>query len=293
MSTYDYDVLVIGSSLAGLTAAQYARSLGASVAIIESQHQSSVSSELIQQGIDVLQGNPVFLDAHHVMLHHTPTSHHKKITFGQCIIATGSSPKIPVIEGIDSVAYLTSQTAFDMLVLPKSMIILGGTAVGVELACIFNYLGVHVTIVEKDSIILPDEDQELARTLVARMQDEGIIIKTDMSVTRIMPDEHGIKIEATDIAGKSHEYKAEKLLVAVGKKPNVYHLGLENAGIHFDSTGIKVDADLRTSMCNVFACGDVVGAYDLSNRAWYQAYIETRHVRAQVWQAKICCFSKK
>lgn len=266
---------------------------------VQKVYESHTPEALEKSGITVFKGHPVFLDDHHIELEH------KKLRFKKAIIATGSSPSIPNIDGIDSVPYLTNQTLFDLESLPTSMIILGAGAVGVELASALNRLGVKITLIQRSERILPHEDYELTAMLSDIMSSEGVVVKTNMQAYSIMPDvsgipfdkssgvnaattgHHGVKVLARDIASASHEFSAQTLLVATGRKPNVYELGLENAGVHFDNRGIKVDHYLRTTTKHIFACGDVVGPYYFSHMAWYQAVTATRNALIPFWNEKI------
>lgn len=243
-------------------------------ATIKSVYQSQVLDTIEHKNINIISGHAVFLDAHHIEVGHT------KLRFDKAIIATGSSPAIPEIEGLSSVAYLTNQTIFDLPQLPASMIVLGAGAIGVELACAFNRLGVKVTLIARDEDILPKEDLQLSSMLAHSMAQEGVTIATNMQTTNVMHFEHGVKIIAKDGAGNLHEFSAEKILIAIGRVPNVYQLGLQNAGVHFDVHGLKVDDYCATTQKNIFACGDVVGPYRLSHMAEYQARIAVHNACA-------------
>jgi len=235
-------------------------------ATIQSVYQSQVMDTIRHTKINIIQGHAVFLDAHHIKVGH------ETVRFDKAIIATGSSPAIPEIEGLESVAYLTNETVFDLATLPASMLIVGAGAIGVELACAYNRLGVKTTLIARTSI-LPKEDQELSGILATAMSDEGVVIATGMQAIKVINHEHEVKLIATDLAGARHEFAAEKILVATGRIPHVYQLGLENAGVHFDAQGMKVDSYLATTQKNIFACGDVVGPYRLSHMAAYQAEV--------------------
>ena len=194
-----------------------------------------------------------------------------KITSGKFIIAAGSSPFVPPIEGLNKVKYFTNSTIFSIKKLPSSMIILGGGPIGVELASAFNRLGVKVAIVEMFPSILFREDRELTDILTKKLADEGIHIITGAKVVRI---DSGRKITAVYDAGGSEKcVKGDIILAAVGRIPNTGGLGLENIGVDFDNKGIKVDKYLRTSVRNIYAAGDVAGPYQFSHMANYQAVL--------------------
>lgn len=245
-------------------------------ATIKSVYQSQVIDTIQHENIKIIYGHALFLDAHHIEVGHT------KVRFNKVIIATGSSPAIPDIDGLSSVAYLTNQTIFDLEQLPASMIILGAGAIGVELACAFNRLGVKVTLIARGDHIMPNDDIQLSSMLATSMADEGVMIATNMHATSVMHHGHGIKLIATDSDNNEHEFSADKILIATGRMPNVYQLGLQNAGVHFDKQGLKVDAHLATTQKNIFACGDVVGPYRLSHMAEYQARIAVHNAFAWI-----------
>jgi len=243
----------------------YARS------IIQDDYQSYTPEKIRTLGIDVLFGNAKFLDTHQLQLDG------RIITFNKAIITTGSHPFVPPIEGLDSVPYLTNENLFDLERLPKSMMILGGGAIGAEMASALNRLGVAVTMIEMNDRILSKEDPELVAMLTDTMLKEGVMIKTSMQAIKVEKNGDGVRVIAKDGSGKQHALHAEKLLVAVGRRPNIEGLGLEAIGVQTDKRGIVVNSMLQTTVKNIYAAGDVVGPYQFSHMAWYQAVVATRN----------------
>ena len=239
-------------------------------AVVEQVYRTHTPERIEQEGITVLFGIPSFLDAYRIQLDDNV------ITAKKIIIATGSSPLIPPIDGIDQVNYLTNETLFDLKTLPKSMVILGAGPIGVEMASALNRLGVEITLIEMQDRILPREDAELVTLLTEIMKQEGVNILTGTRATKVTKENSSIILTcARD--NKIENIAAETLLVATGRKPNIADLALHNAQVNADKQGIVVDKNLRTTATNIYACGDVVGPYLFSHMAWYQAVIATRN----------------
>ena len=225
---------------------------------------------LEEQGINYIQGEAKFVDKNTVSVGGN-TFKGKNI-----IIGTGSSPFVPPIEGLDKVSYLTNENLFTLEELPKSMIILGGGAVGVEMAQALSRLGVEVNLVEMMENILFREDQELATILRERLVEEGVHIHIGTKAVKVEGTLDGIKL-FTEKDGMAGEIEADSILVAVGRKANVDGLNLEKAEIEYTPKGIVVDKHLQTSNNNVYAVGDVAGPYQFSHMANYQGIIAVQN----------------
>ncbi|MCK4753413.1 MAG: FAD-dependent oxidoreductase [Planctomycetes bacterium] len=219
-----------------------------------------------REGIDVLFGGLEFLDSHRIKLNE------KIISSEKFIICTGSHPFVPPIEGLDEIEYLTNETVFDLDILPKSMIFLGGGPIGVELSAALNRLGVKVTILQRAGQILEKEDGELVDRLVQTLQAEGLEILTKTQAVRFSQGKGKIVADIVDEQG-SRQIEAEAVLVSVGRRPSIGELALEKAGVKFDAKGIKVDKHLRTTARNIYAAGDVVPPYLFSHISEYEAVL--------------------
>jgi pyruvate/2-oxoglutarate dehydrogenase complex dihydrolipoamide dehydrogenase (E3) component len=219
------------------------------------------------EGIHVLFGTSKFLDNHRIRLGE------KEITSAKFIICTGSHPFIPPIEGVDQVSYLTNETIFDLEKLPQSMIVLGGGPIGSEISCAMNRLGVKVTVVEKAAHILSREEDEFAIRLMDSLKTEGIEFLTETEVIKLAQQDGQIVATVKDAQGGSSQISAESILIAVGRRPSLEGIDLENAGVEFDSRGIKVDRFLRTTARNIYAAGDVVPPYLFTHIAEYEAIV--------------------
>lgn len=239
--------------------------------IVQKVYDSHLPESFEVLGINVYFGTPQFLDNHRIKVG-------EKILSGdKVIIATGSSPFIPPIDGTSEVPYLTNNTVFSLNKLPKSLIVLGGGPIGIELASAFNRLNVEVTVVEMLDRILFKEDKELVEMLVGRLKSEGLKILTGAKAIRLSKSEKGISLYVQQKGGVNKEIVAENILIAVGRKPNIEGLELEKAGVNYSNKGIIVNERLETSAGNIYACGDVVGPYQFSHMAEYQAITVCRN----------------
>ncbi|MBF8300963.1 MAG: lpdG, partial [Acidobacteria bacterium] len=174
------------------------------------------------------------------------------------IIATGSSPRgIPGIE-IDHTRIITSDAAIHLAEVPKSLVILGSGAVGVEFASIYRRFGSEVTLVELLPRLVPAEDEAISAELERSFRKQGIRTLTGTRVTNASATATGVEIEAQGLDGKSHTLAADVLLVATGRGPVTAGLGAEALGIRMDKGYITVDSMYRTSVPNIAAIGDVI-----------------------------------
>lgn len=175
------------------------------------------------------------------------------------VIATGTSPWIPPIVGLDSVDVLTSTTVMELDELPSSMIVVGGSAVGLELGQVFARLGVRVTVLEVLPRLLTGEDEDAAAELRLRLEAEGLEICTDAQVTTVEAAGNQVVLHAT-VAGQKRRFEADRILAATGRRANTGELELERAGVKLDAKGfVRVDGGMQTSNADVFAAGDVTG----------------------------------
>jgi pyruvate/2-oxoglutarate dehydrogenase complex dihydrolipoamide dehydrogenase (E3) component len=218
-------------------------------------------------GAKVEFGEPVFSDEHSVLLNG------KTVTAKTWVIATGSSPFLPPIKGLDAIDFITNKEIFYLDHLPKSMIIFGGGPIGSEMGQAFNRLGTKVYIVDRGDQILGKEDKDMADTVKQVMASEGVVFHLNSSIEAVKHLGDAKEVTIKDREGKTVRLKAEKILVAVGRTPNIHGLGLENIGIKVNRTGIKVDNRLRTSHKHIYAAGDVNGGFQFTHAAGYEGGI--------------------
>jgi pyruvate/2-oxoglutarate dehydrogenase complex dihydrolipoamide dehydrogenase (E3) component len=197
-----------------------------------------------------------------------------KISAKHFVVATGSSAWIPPIKGLHEVGYLTNEDMFSLPTLPKSMIILGGGPVGVEMAQAYSRLGTEVTIVELAARLLPRMDQKLSDILADVLVSEGVTLELNNEVIAVSESDDAEHVARKQVTLKDGRLlSAEALLVAIGRRPVVDSLKLVKAGIDFTAHGIKVNRKMQTSNRKVFACGDVTGEMPLTHVAELQAGI--------------------
>lgn len=175
------------------------------------------------------------------------------------VIATGASPWVPPISGLDESGYLTSTTAMALDHVPESLIVIGANAVGLEQAQLFAHLGSRVTIVEALSRIAPFEEPEVSEALSGILGDEGISVIANARVQSIVRDS-GTVLVSFETADGSRDLRAAEVLMATGRRPNTDGLGLEAVDVVVGERGeVVVDDELRTSNPRIWAAGDVTG----------------------------------
>src|SRR5579859_1816345 len=210
----------------------------------------------------------------------------EKITSRATIIATGSHPAHPPIEGIAETGYLTNEDVFQLTQLPESLLIVGGGPVGVELGQALARLGVQVTLVQGPERILPREDSDVSEAIAGVLQSEGVKLVTKARVLRA--EKSGSKKRVSVKQGEQIvTFETDEILLAAGRQPNIDELNLDAVGIAYDTQGIKVDDYLRTSRANIFALGDVIGGYLFTHVAAYQAKIAVRNALLPVGRKKV------
>lgn len=175
------------------------------------------------------------------------------------LIATGSSSTVPPIQGINDVGYLTNVEALELDAKPKSMIVIGGRALGLEFAQMFSRFGTKVTVLQRNKRLIPNEEPEISDALRQYLEEEDITIHTGVEIKSVRKQGNEI-IVLFSIDGNEQESSAEKLLLATGRTANTKDLGLENTEIRLSSDGsIIVDEQMRTNVSHVYAAGDVIG----------------------------------
>jgi pyruvate/2-oxoglutarate dehydrogenase complex dihydrolipoamide dehydrogenase (E3) component len=219
-------------------------------------------------GVRVIRAEARFVDPQ------TVEAGGQRIRARRFVLATGSTPLVPLIPGLDRVPYLTNETIFDLADRPAHLVIIGGGPIGCELAQAHRQLGAEVTLLEA-ATLLPKDDPELVDILRRQLLEDGVALQEGATVTGVDLDAAGIAVRF-ERHGASGRIVGSTLLVAAGRKPRVDGLGLEAAGIAHDAGGITVDAGLRTSNRRVYAIGDAVGGYPFTHVAGYHAGLVIR-----------------
>ncbi len=200
---------------------------------------------------------------------HTVKVGNRNITARRIFIAVGAEPMIPPIKGLAEVDFLTNQNIFQLSQLPKSMTIIGGGAIGCEMAQAFSRLGTRCTIVQMDDFLIPNGERETGKLLEEVFKKEGIPVYNAQKIIEVRKDNNQISLSTED----GITITSEKLLVAAGKKFAFSSLKLENAGVKYDKGGIKVDERFRTSVKHIYAVGDCNGQQLLTHAAMHQGMI--------------------
>jgi mercuric reductase len=230
------------------------------------QHYAGIlddAGETDQPPVVVVAGRAVLVDAHTAEITASDgTVRH--LTGNQVLIATGSSPFIPAIPGLSETPYLTSdlltsQEEMELTELPRSLLILGGGYIALELGQMFARFGCQVTIITRGKSILSGYEPEIAGALTEILQEEGLRLVTGAQVRSAGRTGEGIAL-SVQRHGSHKILTAEKLLVATSRYPNTQEIGLERAGVEVDQAGaVRVDRTLRTNVPHIWAAGDVIG----------------------------------
>ena len=220
-------------------------------------------------GAAVRFGKPRFVDDH------TVTVDGDRLTARAWIVATGSSPSLPPVEGIADVPYWTNETVFSQTELPGHLLVLGGGPIGVEMAQAFRRLGSKVTIIEYGDQVLGPEDPDIALILRSRLEAEGVKVLTDTKALKTTTAGSSVLLRVGPAKGDGEPWTIEGdiLLVAAGRKPNVEGLELPAAGVEFSPRGVPADSRMRTNVSHIYSCGDVNGVFPFTHVAGYEAGI--------------------
>jgi pyruvate/2-oxoglutarate dehydrogenase complex dihydrolipoamide dehydrogenase (E3) component len=239
---------------------------------ISAYHSAHVLAGL---GVDLFFGNARFESTGTLLVNDT------RLPFRKALVATGARPRIPDIPGLERTGYRTSTTIFDMVALPKRLVVIGGGPLGCELAQAFCRLGSHVTIVQKAPKFLPREERDAAEILSWSMARDGMDIRLNTAVVSARLDGDTKIIETLNDEVKG-EIAADEILVCTGRMPNVEALNLDAAGIAFDhGRGIRVDDFLCSTNPDVYAAGDVCLPLKFTNVAQSSARMAVQNALLQ------------
>jgi len=215
------------------------------------KHYNSIVDE--SERISIMKGHARLIDAHSVLLDG------RRLEGEQVLVATGSRPAVPNIPGLDEVRYLTSdlltsEEPIELTDQPRSLAIIGGGYIALELAQLFQRLGTPVTIIQRSPALLADYEPEVRAEIEQVLSDEGVEVRLGARVRAVRRADDGVEVALDD-----SEVRAHRLLIATGRTPNTDDLGLESAGVTLDERGfVRVDDQLRTNVANIWAAGDVV-----------------------------------
>lgn len=192
------------------------------------------------------------------------------------VIATGSRPVIPPIDGLSDCDYLTNETIFELQERPDHLIVMGGGPIGVELSQAFRRLGAQVTLIERAQILPRDEPEAVAIVRAALVED-GVVLIENAEIVAVERRDSGTVATVRTADGETRNLNGSRILVAAGRKPDVDSLNLSAAGVEHGPKGITVDARLRTTNRKIFAIGDVSGGPQFTHIAGYHAGIVIRN----------------
>ena len=224
-----------------------------------------VENLLINNNVKKINGEGSFINKNQIKVKESDGSQ-TIVDFDYGIIATGSKPVVIPIPGIDLPGVITSDEALNLTEIPRSMVIIGGGVIGSEFAEVFSAVGCKVTIVEMLPNIVANMDRDIVSTLVFKFENSGVEIYTDTKVVSISRTEEGLAVN-TESAGKSRTFSAEKVLLAIGRKPVTDNLKLENAGVLTNKGTVAVNKNMQTNVSNIYAIGDARGGVMLAHAA--------------------------
>ena len=215
---------------------------------------------LLGTGFYIEQGHAEFVDAHTVQVGE------KQLSGENILIATGSRPVLPSIEGLESVPYLTSDLltsneSMELTECPHLLLIIGGGYIALELGQMFHRFGTEVTILERSQQVLAHGyEPEAGQTIGTIFQEEGIQIITQASVSSVRQETNAVVVTVS-MGDSTQEFRAEKLLITTGRRPNTDNINIEKAGVLLGEKGqVQVDEYLKTNVSHIFAAGDVIGS---------------------------------
>lgn len=221
-------------------------------------------------GVTVIKAHASFIDDHRI------ETENEVIEARNFVVAAGSRASLPKIPGLDETRVLTNETIFNVETVPEHLVIIGGGPIGIEMAQAHRRLGARVTVLDMKTI-LPKDDPDLVDMVRQRLQGEGVHIVENASIAEIYHNADGHSIRYA-LDGEEQSIMGSHLLMATGRRPNIEGLGLDRAGIAFDTKGIKIDARLRTTNHSVFAIGDIAGGPQFTHIAGYHAGIVIRNL---------------
>ena len=209
------------------------------------------------------EGTASFIDSHTVKVGE------RSVTAQRIFIATGTEPLVPTIDGISDIDILTNKNIFNLTEVPKSMTIIGGGAIGCEMAQAFTRLGTKCTIVQMDAFLIPSGDREAGDLLEDIFKKEGIEVYNSKKIIRIKNEGNEVCLQTED----GIRIKSEKILLAAGREIDLAALKLDNAGVKYNKRSIDVDAKYRTFVKHIYAVGDCNGGIMLSHAAMHQGML--------------------
>src|SRR6266550_6637529 len=239
-------------------------------AAVVKQMTSGVASLFKANGVEWVKGTGTFKDANTISVEGG-----EDVSFKTAIIATGSFPLRPPIDGLDSERCVDSEGLLAQTEVPKRLVVLGGGIIGCEFASIFQRFGSEVTIVEMLPALIPQEDSDASKELAKQFGKRGITLHLEKQATKVEDNGGALTVHF----GDGETVAADLMLVSVGRGPNVEGLGLETIGIEFDKRkGIAADEHRRTTVEHIYAVGDCAGYWQLAHTAFREGEVAAENV---------------
>ena len=229
------------------------------------QMTQGVASLFKANGVEWVKGIGTFKDANTIAVEGG-----EDVSFKSAIIATGSFPLRPPIEGLDSERCVDSTGLLAQTSVPKRLVVLGGGIIGCEFASIFNRFGSEVTVIEMLPNLIPQEDADASKELAKQFGKRGITLHLEKQCKKVEESGDGLTVHF----GDGETVEADLMLVSVGRGPTVEGLGLENIGVEFDKRkGIAADEHRRTTVQHIYAVGDCAGYWQLAHTAFREGEV--------------------
>ncbi len=261
-----------GITIAGAISTDMARVKARKDAIAAKSRTGLETSLRTLEGCTVYNGHARFESATEISVGS------ERLTAARIFINVGGRAHVPAMPGIDAVPFLTNSSMMDVDFLPRHLVIVGGSYIGLEFGQMFRRFGSEVTIIEVGPRLVHREDPDVSDAIRGILEAEGIHVRLD--ATCISLSTHGTDVVAhTECVAGAPEVRGSHLLLAVGRRPNTHDLGLDNAGVSTDDRGyIVVDDELRTSVPGIWALGDCNGKGAFTHTAWNDAEIVTANL---------------
>jgi dihydrolipoamide dehydrogenase len=228
-----------------------------------------------------LQGRARFVDANTVQVRDIQGGE-TTVRFAHAILATGSRPILPASLRLASPRVMDSTAALELRDVPRTMLVIGGGYIGLELGTVYAALGTQITVVEMTAGLLPGVDRDLVGVLSKRLEQEFHAISLHTRVVAMQEEAQGIRVTMEGPGGQETSQVFDKVLVAVGRQPNTAGLGLETTGVTLDAHGfVQVDAQRRTAEPTIYAIGDVAGEPMLAHKATHEGRTAAEAIAGQ------------
>ncbi|MCH8315049.1 MAG: FAD-dependent oxidoreductase [Planctomycetes bacterium] len=247
------------------------RITGRIAAIQDHIREHETASYFREMGLSVYEAHATFVDPH------TLRVNDQTVTANKIVIATGSSPVVPPIDGLKEAGYITNEDVFTLKTQPKRLTVIGGGPIGVEMAQAFARLGTNVTLIESADCVLSREDDDMSAIVCDALKRDGVDLRMNCTAASVSVH-NGEKRISLEYRGEHDEIAADEIFVAVGRKPSIDGLKLDVAGINHDRRGICVNKRMQTSVRHIYAVGDCAGGPMFTHAASLEASVAIRNI---------------